>query len=48
MPRLISLETFSSQPIWWHILNVAIPDTLLYLDAAVLFIDGGSNRPDDP
>ena len=41
-------ETFSSQPIWWHEMGVAIPDEIQYLDAAILFIDGGSNRPGDP
>jgi PhoPQ-activated pathogenicity-related protein len=41
-------EFFSSRPIWWHIMVVAIPDNLAFLDAAALYIDGGNNNPDDP
>jgi PhoPQ-activated pathogenicity-related protein len=36
-------ETFSSHPIWWHIMGIAIPDQIDYLDFGVLWIGGASN-----
>jgi PhoPQ-activated pathogenicity-related protein len=39
-------DSFSSQPIWWHIMSIAIPDEIRYLDAGAMLIDGGSNNPD--
>jgi PhoPQ-activated pathogenicity-related protein len=29
---------------WWHVMGVAIPDEIQYLDAGILVIEGGSNR----
>jgi PhoPQ-activated pathogenicity-related protein len=36
-------ETFSSHPIWWHIMGIAIPDQIDYLDFGILWIGGANN-----
>jgi PhoPQ-activated pathogenicity-related protein len=39
-------ETFSDRPIWWHIMGIAIPDQIDYLDFGVLWISHGGNFDD--
>ncbi|CAH1784681.1 unnamed protein product, partial [Owenia fusiformis] len=42
-------ESYSSQPIWWHHLIIAIPDNVIDYEHGLVFINGGSNRiPDTP
>jgi PhoPQ-activated pathogenicity-related protein len=37
-------DTFVSKSVWWHLMGVAIPNTIRHQDSGFLFIDGGSNR----
>eukprot|EP00118_Oscarella_pearsei_P016366 m.155297 g.155297 ORF g.155297 m.155297 type:complete len:483 (+) comp38666_c0_seq1:42-1490(+) len=41
-------EDDTSQPIWWHIMNVIIPHDVKYPDHALLFITGGNNGNSKP
>ena len=34
------LASYSSQPVWWHIMGIAIPDVIRYPDAGIMLIDG--------
>jgi len=36
-------ETFVNHPVWWHIMGIAIPDQIDYLDFGTLWIGGGNN-----
>ena len=36
-------DAYSTRPIWWHYVGIAIPDEIKYPNAAVLLIQGGSN-----
>lgn len=41
-------ETFSSRPIWWHYLCIAVPKKLIRSDSAFMLIDGGDNTDPEP
>jgi len=41
-------EEFSTQPIWWHWVGVAIPDEIKNLDTSFLVITGGNNENFNP
>lgn len=41
---LFTSESFSSRPIWWHMMGVAIPDVIVE-DVSYLYIEGGNNNP---
>lgn len=34
-------ETYVKNPIWWHYVNIIVPDKLTRPNAAIVFIDGG-------
>ena len=36
-------ETFSDHSIWWHTLEITIPDKLIHKDTALMLIGGGHN-----
>jgi PhoPQ-activated pathogenicity-related protein len=36
----------STQPVWWHILVVVVPETVVHTDKAILWITGGDNDED--
>ena len=38
-------DTYSSQPVWYHEMTVAIPKTILHPDHGMLIIGGGDNIP---
>jgi len=38
-------ETFTSKSEWYHMMAIAIPDVIQH-EAAMMWIEGGSNRPD--
>jgi len=37
-------ETFTSKPVWYHMMAIAIPDVIQH-EAAMMWIEGGSNGP---
>ncbi|XP_071129138.1 autocrine proliferation repressor protein A-like [Mytilus edulis] len=38
-------EANSDHPIWWHYLEITIPDKIVHKDTALMLIDGGHNTP---
>jgi len=36
-------EAISDHSIWWHTLEITIPDKLIHKDTALMLIDGGHN-----
>ena len=40
------IDNDTIKPIWYHALNIAIPDNIKIKDTGFLYIAGGSNNPD--
>lgn len=37
-------ETYVKSPIWWHYVNLIVPDKLTRPNAGIVVIDGGKNN----
>jgi PhoPQ-activated pathogenicity-related protein len=46
--QLYQTELFSTRPIWWHYMGIAIPDSISHLDVGILGIGGGNNEDYEP
>jgi len=42
--QLYQTEEFSTRPIWWHFMGIAIPDDIRHPEHGLLFIEGGQNN----